>query len=89
MSTAVGALPCCAALPCHRHWGAFTVRYLVDVVLLRVPDGGEVQDVCVELGGHVIDIHEALGHADVLVHRPAVPCCNSAEASLCCVLFAV
>ena len=76
-------------LTCHKLECASQVRYLINVVLLRVPDGGEVQDVCVELGGHVIDIHEALGHADVLVHRPAVPCCNSAEASLCCVLFAV
>ncbi len=47
------------------------VPYLVDVILLRVPDRGQVQNVRVELGWHVIDVDKALGHTDVLVHLPA------------------
>lgn len=68
----------------HRQHCSSQVRYLIDIVLLRVPDGGQVQDVSVELGGHVIDIYEALGHADVLVHRPAVPWRSSAKGAVAC-----
>ena len=84
MSTAFGMSPCGTALICHIKRCASQVRYLIDVILLWVPDGGQVQDVSVELGWHVIDIHEALGHADVLVHRPAMPRQSSLESAIAC-----
>ena len=64
-------------LPCTRNVEHSLISadvrcYLINVVLLWMPQCGQLGDVLVELCRKVIYIHKLAGHSDVLMHLPVI-----------------